>query len=80
MSKITFDKIVFDPQILGGKPIIKNSRISVSIILEWIASGATVEDIVAEYKHLDVEGVRQAVLYAAYTMKNEVNIEINKVA
>jgi len=40
-----FDNITFDPAILGGKPIIKGTRISVEMILEWIASGATCDDI-----------------------------------
>ena len=35
-----FDKIVSDPAILGGKPCIKDSRISVELILEWMASGS----------------------------------------
>jgi len=47
-----FRHIVFDPDILGGKPIIKGSRISVQLILEWVASGASVSDIVAEFPHL----------------------------
>ena len=34
-----FDRIVSDPAVLGGKPIIKGTRISVELVLEWIASG-----------------------------------------
>ncbi len=40
-----FDRITSDTAILGGKPIIRGTRISVELILEWIASGATRDDI-----------------------------------
>ena len=42
-----FQFIESSPEILGGKPCVKGTRISVEIILEWIASGATVEEIAA---------------------------------
>lgn len=71
-----FDYIISDPAILGGKPIIKGSRISVQMILEWIASGATVEAIVETYTHLPEKGVREALIYASQAMNNEILIEI----
>ena len=71
-----FSHIISDPQILGGKPIIKGSRISVQLILEWIASGASVGDIAAEFPHLPVEGIREAVIYAAHFLDNENFIEV----
>jgi len=66
--------ITFNPEILNGKPIIKGTRISVEFIMELIASGASVDDIVRDYPHLPVEGVREAVMYAANSVKNEVLI------
>jgi uncharacterized protein (DUF433 family) len=71
-----FQYIVSDPDILGGKPIIRGSRISVQLILEWIASGASVQDIVEEFPHLPLEGVKEAVLYASRFMDNEILIEV----
>jgi uncharacterized protein (DUF433 family) len=68
--------IVSDMAILGGKPCIKNTRISVQLILEWIASGATVQEIVTKYPHLSTDSVQQAILYASEAMKNEILIEI----
>ena len=70
-----FNHIVSNPGILNGKPCIKGTRISVQIILEWIASGASVKDIVTKYPHLSEEGVREAVQYAAKLMDNEIIIE-----
>ena len=49
------DHIVSDPEILGGKPIVKGTRISVEMILEWVASGATRDDILKSYPHLTAQ-------------------------
>jgi uncharacterized protein (DUF433 family) len=68
--------IVSDIAILGGKPCLKGTRISVQLILEWIASGATIQDIITKYPHLSFEGVQQAILYASDAMKNEIIIEV----
>ena len=45
-----FDRNTADPAILGGKPIIRATRIGVSMILEWVASGATRDDIVRKHE------------------------------
>jgi len=67
-----FDRIVCDPEILSGKPTVKGTRISVEIILEWLASGSTPEEIVAEYEHLTVEDIQQALRYAAASIHDSV--------
>jgi uncharacterized protein (DUF433 family) len=67
-----FDRITSDPAILGGKPIIRGTRISVELILEWIASGATRDDILRKHTHLAREDVEQALAYAAAAVRNEV--------
>jgi len=67
-----FSRIVSNPAILGGKPCIKGSRISVEFILELFASGASQEDIVREYPHLKPEDIEEALRYAARFLKNEV--------
>jgi uncharacterized protein (DUF433 family) len=66
-----FDAIVSDPNVLGGKPIIRGTRISVEFILELVASGGSVADIVRNYPFLTESQVRQAVLFAAGTLKND---------
>lgn len=67
-----FNRITSDPAILGGKPIIRGTRISVEIILEWIASGATRDQIVLRHPHLTPADVEQALEYAAASVRNEV--------
>ncbi len=73
MNKYTH--ITFDKNILGGKPIIKGTRISIELILEWLASGATVDQIVESYPHLKREAVQEAIRYATDISKNEILIE-----
>jgi uncharacterized protein (DUF433 family) len=68
--------IVSDIAILGGKPCIKGTRISVQLILEWIATGATIQDIVIKHPHISIEAIQQAILYASDSMKNEIVIEV----
>ena len=67
-----FDRIVSNPAILGGKPVIKGTRISVELILEWMASGANRDEIVSRHPHLTAEDVEQALAYAASSFKNDV--------
>ena len=67
-----FDRITSNPAILGGKPIIRGSRVSVELILEWIASGATRDDILRKHAHLTAADVEQALAYAASAVRNEV--------
>ncbi len=71
-----FDRITSDPATLGGKPIIRGTRISIEIILDWIASGATREEIVARHPQLIVANVEQALEYAAAGIRNEVLLTV----
>ena len=59
-----FDKISSDPNILGGKPCVKGSHISAELILEWMASEATIPAIHQQYPHLAEDAIAQAVQYA----------------
>jgi len=56
-------RIVADPKVMGGKPVIRGTRITVDLILELLASGMTPE-IAEDYK-ISIEDVRAALLYAA---------------
>lgn len=71
-----FDHIVSVNGILGGKPIIRGTRISVEFILELIASGGSVAEIVQNYPFLSQEDVRQAILFAAVTLKNDIYLTV----
>ncbi len=67
-----FSRIVSNPAILNGKPIVQGTRLSVEFILELIASGASRDDVVRAYPQLTAEDVEEAVNYAARGLKNEV--------
>jgi len=67
-----FSRITSDPAILGGKPCIRGTRISVEFILELVASGASRADIVRVYPQLSVEDVAEALSYAARFLKHDV--------
>jgi uncharacterized protein (DUF433 family) len=69
-------RIVSDPQILGGKPCIRGTRLSVEFILELIASGATQAEIAQAYPQVTVEDVAAAARYAAGALKNEMTFTL----
>ena len=71
------DRITIDPKILGGKPVIKGTRISVEFILELYASGATKEEIIKNYSHLTDDDIHAALQYASRFLKNEIVLELD---
>ena len=50
--------IVADSEHLSGKPRVRDTRIAVALLLEWLASGMTIEEIVREYPGLTEEAIR----------------------
>lgn len=67
-----FDRITFDPQIMGGRACIRGMRIPVSVIVGQIASGATVEEILKGYPELESADVQQALQYAAWLTQDQI--------
>lgn len=65
------DVIVTDPLILDGKPCVRGTRLSVEFLLELAASGATSEQILAQYPQLTPEGLFAAFRYAANALRGE---------
>ncbi len=60
--------IVSNPKIMVGKPVIKGTRITVELILDKLAAGQTVEQILEDYPHLTREGIRAALEFAAKSL------------
>lgn len=58
-------KIIADPRILGGKPILEGTRISVELILNLLASDASEEEILEDYAHLTKADIQACRNYAA---------------
>jgi uncharacterized protein (DUF433 family) len=65
MREKLLERITADPNLCGGKPCIKGTRIYVSIILDALAEGLTPEEIIDHYPSLQVEDIRAAVAYGA---------------
>ena len=70
------DHVHSDPKILFGKPVIKNTRISVELILEKMADGYSLDDILKGYPAITKEDIKACLLYASHAIKNEINYSL----
>ena len=64
-------KIISDPAILRGKPIISGTRISVELIMDLLAAGLTVDKILEEYPHLTKVAIFAAITFAKNAVQRE---------
>lgn len=75
MTHPLLQRISIDPNICFGKPCIKGTRIWVSLILDFLASGMTVKEILEEYPQLTEDDIRAAIAYGA-EMSRERYVEV----
>lgn len=59
------ERITIDPEICHGKPCIRGLRYPVENVLEWLASGMSVEDILTDYEDLEHEDILATLAFAA---------------
>ena len=64
------DRIILDPKVMVGKPIIKGTRLTVDFILNLLAHGTTEDEILNEYKGLEFEDIKACFLFATNFLKN----------
>jgi len=64
-------RIEIDPDVMQGKPVIRNTRIPVELVLRKLAEGATVADILDGYPRLTENDIRACLVYAAETIAHE---------
>ena len=64
------ERITLDPQVMVGKPVIKGTRLTVEYILNLLAHGATVAEILEEYDGLVQEDIRACLLFAARSLND----------
>ena len=74
------ERIVADPEILAGKPVIRGTRISVELILERLAAGSTHAALIEAYPHLAEDDIRAALAFAADLLGEERYLAARKVA
>ena len=71
-------RVVADPEILGGKPILEGTRLSVEHILGLLAHGMSQNEIVESHPELSIDDVNIVVQYAADALRNDVLIEVSR--
>jgi uncharacterized protein (DUF433 family) len=65
------ERIVVNPKIMGGKPIVKGTRITVEQVLKMLAQGLTTKEILKDYPHISKDDVAAVLLYAAKVASEE---------
>ncbi|MDP2278247.1 MAG: DUF433 domain-containing protein [Nitrospirota bacterium] len=75
MSNPLLERISIDPNICFGKPCIRGTRIWVSLILDFLASGMSIKEILDEYPSLTEKDIRAAIAYGA-EMSRERFVEV----
>jgi uncharacterized protein (DUF433 family) len=65
-------RITINPEICNGKPIIRNMRITVRTVLEYLGAGETIENILEAYPILEKEDIYACLQYAALTIEREI--------
>ena len=61
----SFGRIIHKPEIMGGKPCINGTRVTVAVIVGRIGAGSTMEEVLRDYPYIEREDVLQALRYAA---------------
>lgn len=69
-----FERITFDPLVMGGQACLRGMRIPVSLIVNLVASGMVKEEIIQEYPDLEEADIEAALHYAAWVAKEEVHV------
>ncbi|HEY7333251.1 MAG TPA: DUF433 domain-containing protein [Bryobacteraceae bacterium] len=68
-----FERITFDPEIMGGRACIRGMRITVSLLLNLVANGMPIDAILREYPDLEAEDIKEALSYASALANEEVH-------
>lgn len=64
------ERITLSPKVMSGKPVIKETRLTVEYILNLLAHGATVTEILEEYDGLTLEDIQACLLFATKSLEN----------
>ena len=69
-----FDRITVDPNIMGGRPCIRGMRIQVSLILNLVANGMTMEEIIEAYPSIESKDISECLHYAAWLAEDRIEL------
>ena len=66
------DRIVLNPEVLAGKPVIRGTRLAVEFIIDLLAQGWTYDDILRNYPGIDIEDIHACLQYASRKLNHPV--------
>ena len=69
---LKFERITFNPEIMGGRACIRGMRITVSLIINLMANGMGIDEIIETYPYLEPDDIRQALQYVAWLAEETV--------
>jgi len=75
MEKL-LNRIAVNPNVLVGKPVIKGTRIPVYLVVQLIAAGMNIKDVLKEYPELKEDDVKAALLYASKLLEREITVTL----
>jgi len=75
-EKQLLERITLDPKVMVGKPVIKGTRLTVEYVLNLLAHGVTVEEILKEYDGVVQEDIQACLLFAAQSLEGTVFIPL----
>ncbi|TME99256.1 MAG: DUF433 domain-containing protein [Chloroflexi bacterium] len=70
-TALPFDRVSFDPAVMGGRACIRGLRITVALVVNLVANRMTIAEILREYPDLEPEDIEQALQYAAVLADEE---------
>lgn len=70
------ERIIVDPKILAGKPVIKGTRVPVELVLQYLANDPDIKNILAAFPHLTVEDIKACLSYAQELVEEEQELSI----
>ncbi|MEM6427790.1 MAG: DUF433 domain-containing protein [Deinococcota bacterium] len=70
---VLFERITFDPTVMGGRACVRDTRVTVALLLNLVANGMSIDEIIDAYPYLTQEDLRQVLKYAAWLAEESVH-------
>jgi uncharacterized protein (DUF433 family) len=70
-TEVLLERIVADPDVLAGKPVVRGTRISVDLVIDLLARGYSKEQVLEQYDHLTIDDVHACLAYAREVLQSE---------
>jgi uncharacterized protein (DUF433 family) len=69
---VAFDRITYDPKVMGGKACIRGLRITAALVVNLVANGMSQQEILRAYPYLEPEDIQQSLKYAAWLAEESI--------